>query len=137
MIGIHIERGPNFEELNAKWQLKFVDDPHMASVFILSDVSTAGSALITRLSLIGGVLMTMTAYENLGKAGVILQHEAFLKTKKTWFLSQGFRDEFPRLVETITNSFGHAGTKSVLADVDKKDELVARSKKRCAAGHGT
>ena len=114
-----------------------VDDPHTASVFIVNDVSTAGNALITRLSLIGGVLMNMTAYETVGKSGVILKHEAFLKTKKTWFLSQGFRDECPRMVEAITNSFGfHAGLKSVLADVDKKDELVARSKKRFAAGYG-
>ena len=81
--------------------------------------------------------MNMTAYETVGKSGVILKHEAFLKTKKTWFLSQGFRDECPRMVEAITNSFGfHAGLKSVLADIDKKDELVARSKKRCAAGYG-
>ena len=74
----------DFAEHNAKtWQLKWVDDPHTASVFIVNDVSTAGSALITRLSLIGGVLMNMTAYETVGKSGVILKHEAFLRTKKT------------------------------------------------------
>ena len=83
---------PNLGELNEKWQLKFVDDPHIASVFIVEDVSKAGSSSIIRLSLIGGVLMSWTAYETLGKSGVLLQHEAFLKSKKTWFLSQGFRD---------------------------------------------
>ena len=94
-VSIVHEKWPNFGEFKEKLQLKFVDDPHMAYVFIVEDVSEARSSAITRLSLIGGVLMTMTAYETLGKSGVILQHEAFLKTKKTWFLSQGFRMSSP------------------------------------------
>ena len=123
--------------VSAKWQLKLVNDPHTASVFIMDDCSKARTSVICRASLIGGVLLSTKAYASLGKSGVVMQHEAFLKPKKMWFLSQGFRDECPSLTATITNCFGCAGLKSVLADISKKDELILKSKRRSAAGYGT
>ena len=109
-----------------KWQLKKVDDSHSASVFMMDDCSKARNSVICRVSLIGGVLLSTKAYATLGKSGVVIAHEPFLKPKKTWFLSQGFRDESPGLATTIIKSFGWEGLKSVLADLSKKDELIAR-----------
>ena len=125
-------------EANQKWRLKFTADPHRASVFIVSECSKAKMAMVIRVSLIGGCLMSKQAFQTYGEKGVILKHDAFLKAKKTWFISQGFRDENPKLFNAIQHCFGYdVCLKSKLADVDKKDVLVARAKRRSAAGYGT
>lgn len=139
MFAVDVEPMVDNDEINKTWQLQFVDDPHTASVFIMNDCSKARTSVICRVSLVGGVLLSTTAYTGFGKSGVVMQHEASLKPKKTWFVSKGFRDECPdsQIDSSAHQLFGFADMKSVLADISKKDKLISRSKRRCAAGYGT
>ena len=92
--------------------------------------------MICRVSMVGGVLLSTTAYKEKGKSGVVMQHEAFLKPKKTWFVSQGFRDECPQIDSSDQQLFWLRKHEECPGGYFKKDELISRSKRRCAAGYG-
>ena len=77
VFAVDVEPILDNDEINKKWQLKFVDDPHTASVFIMNDCSEARTSVMSHVSLVGGVLLSTAAYKGFDKSGVDMQHETF------------------------------------------------------------
>ena len=135
-IGCDLGGGAVKSAIDSHWpKLKITNDETKASVFVVQSLDKIPKSYSVGASLIGGAVMQAKTFTT--KQGPVLQHLPFLKMRKSWFVTDGFRAEHPRIFAMIQACFKRPICKSKLVDLSGKDSLMTRAKARIANGRGT